>query len=73
VSDIPWAGSVELEPEVEEWLQGLSPEDFATVETYINLLAEVGPLLDEPHTRQLSASFGSCDSGSQASRGGSPT
>jgi len=53
VSDIFWAGSVELEPEVGEWLQGLSPEDFATVETYIDLLAEVGPLLDEPHTRQL--------------------
>jgi hypothetical protein len=45
---------VELEPEVGEWLQGLSPEDFATVGTYIDLLAEVGPLLDEPHTRQLS-------------------
>ena len=54
MSDIPWAGSVELEPEVQEWLQRLSPEDFATVETYIDLLAEVGPLLDEPHTRQLS-------------------
>ena len=54
MSDISWAGSVELEPEVGEWLQGLSPEDFATVETYIDLLAEVGPLLDEPHTRQLS-------------------
>jgi hypothetical protein len=54
VSDISWAGSVELEPEVGDWLQGLPPEDFATVETYIDLLAEVGPLLDEPHTRQLS-------------------
>lgn len=32
----------------------LRPEDFATAETYIDLLAEIGPLLDEPYTRQLS-------------------
>lgn len=54
MSGIPWDGSVELEPEVQDWLQNLTPEDFATVETYIDLLADFGPLLDEPHTRQLS-------------------
>ncbi len=48
-----WDGSVELESEVGTWLQALSPEEFATVETYIDLLAERGPLLDEPFTRQL--------------------
>ncbi len=44
---------MELEPEVRDWLLTLSPEEFATVETYVDLLAERGPLLDEPHTRQL--------------------
>lgn len=54
MSGIPWEGSVELEPEVQDWLQNLEPEDFATVEICIDLLADLGPLLDELHTRQLS-------------------
>lgn len=45
--------SVELEPEVEEWLQSLSPAQFGHVAFYIDLLAERGPLLDEPYSRQL--------------------
>ncbi len=46
-------GTVELEPEVEEWLLSLSLADFGHVAFYIDLLAERGPLLDEPYTRQL--------------------
>ena len=46
-------GTVELEPEVRDWLEGLSTQHFARAAFYIDLLAEQGPLLDEPHTRQL--------------------
>lgn len=46
-------GTVELEPEVRDWLDQLNTEAFATVAFYIDLLAEKGPLLSEPYTRQL--------------------
>lgn len=46
-------GTVELEPEVEGWLLSLNLTDFGHVVFYIDLLAERGPLLDEPYTRQL--------------------
>ncbi len=46
-------GTVELEPEVRDWLSGLATAQFATVAFYVDLLAEQGPLLGEPYTRQL--------------------
>ncbi|MDA3649237.1 type II toxin-antitoxin system RelE/ParE family toxin [Saccharopolyspora indica] len=46
-------GSVELEPEIRGWLEGLSPAHFSAATFYIELLAEKGPLLGEPHTKQL--------------------
>ncbi|WP_033339282.1 type II toxin-antitoxin system RelE/ParE family toxin [Catenuloplanes japonicus] len=46
-------GSIEQEPEVSEWLEKLSTEHFAKATFYIELLAERGPLLDEPYTKQL--------------------
>lgn len=46
-------GTVELEPEVREWLKQLPVEQFATVAFYVDLLSEEGPLLGEPYTRQL--------------------
>jgi hypothetical protein len=46
-------GTVELEPEVRDWLETLSTSHFARAAFYIDLLAEQGPLLDEPYTRQL--------------------
>jgi len=46
-------GIVELEPEVREWLEQLSTAQFATAAFYIDLVAEQGPLLSEPYTRQL--------------------
>ncbi|RSM82414.1 addiction module toxin RelE [Amycolatopsis sp. WAC 01375] len=46
-------GTVELEPEVRDWLESLSAARFATVAFYVDLLAERGPLLGEPYTRQL--------------------
>ncbi|MEV4580789.1 type II toxin-antitoxin system RelE/ParE family toxin [Nonomuraea jabiensis] len=49
---MPW-GSVELEPEVREWLEKLSAESFARAAFYIDLLAAEDPLLGEPYTRQL--------------------
>jgi phage-related protein len=49
---MPW-GSVELEAEVTEWVGGLPAAEFGRAEFYIDRLAERGPLLDQPYTRQL--------------------
>jgi hypothetical protein len=49
---MPW-GSVELEPEVRNWLEGLSGAEFGHAAFYVDLLAERGVLLSEPYTRQL--------------------
>jgi hypothetical protein len=46
-------GTVELEPEVRAWLEGLSTGSFATAAFYVDLLADQGVLLGEPYTRQL--------------------
>ena len=46
-------GSVELEPEVRDWLEALPTAEFATAAFYVDLVAERGPLLGEPYTRQL--------------------
>ncbi len=46
-------GSVEAEPEVLEWLDALSEDDFGRAAFYIDLLEENGVLLGEPYTRQL--------------------
>ncbi len=46
-------GTVELEPEISEWLDALPDDEFGRVEFYIDLLAERGLALKEPYTRQL--------------------
>ena len=46
-------GTVELEPEVRDWLEQLPTAQFATAAFYVDLLAAQGPLLGEPYTRQL--------------------
>ena len=46
-------GTVELEPEVRDWLERLPTAQFATAAFYVDLLSERGPLLGEPYTRQL--------------------
>jgi hypothetical protein len=46
-------GSVELEPEVRDWIVALADTEADRVRFHIDRLAELGPLLDEPHTRQL--------------------
>jgi hypothetical protein len=46
-------GTVELEPEVREWLEQLPTVRFARAAFYIDLLADEGPALSEPYTRQL--------------------
>ncbi len=42
-----------MEVEVAEWLEALPAAEFGHAEFYIDLLAERGPLLDQPYTRQL--------------------
>lgn len=46
-------GTVELEPEVRRWLEGLSAASFAKVAFYVDLLAAEGALLGEPYSKQL--------------------
>lgn len=46
-------GEVELEPEVRDWYLALDEEDQARVGFHVDRLAKVGPLLDEPFTKQL--------------------
>lgn len=49
---MPW-GAVELEPEIEKWLDDLPTVHFARAAFYVDLLADQGPLLGEPYTKQL--------------------
>ena len=49
---MPW-GTVEIEPEVADWLESLPDDQFGRVEFYIDLLAERGVRLGEPYTRHL--------------------
>ncbi len=46
---------LELEPEVEEWLDGLRPAQFVTVAFHLDRLVELGPGLRMPHSRALGA------------------
>jgi hypothetical protein len=46
-------GEVEVHPDVREWLLSLGEVAFAQAERSIDRLAENGPLLGEPYTRQL--------------------
>lgn len=46
-------GTVELEPEVADWLEELPDHQFGRVEFYVDLLAHRGSQLGEPYTRQL--------------------
>lgn len=45
--------SVEVEPEVRAWLEGLSDRDFGRVDFLVGLLAEQAETLGEPYTRHL--------------------
>ena len=51
MSDVTW--SVELEPEVEEWLDKLRVDRFATVLVHIERLAATGSSLRMPASRSL--------------------
>jgi hypothetical protein len=46
-------GSIELEPEIHSWYLSLNDVDAKRVRFHFGWQAELGPLLDEPHTRQL--------------------
>ncbi|MGH8988326.1 MAG: type II toxin-antitoxin system RelE/ParE family toxin [Acidimicrobiales bacterium] len=47
----PW--SVELEPEVQGWLDGLAPAEFATAAFHVDRLAERGSTLRMPYSCSL--------------------
>lgn len=44
---------MELESEVRDWLESLPTDHFARAAFYVDLLADRGPTLGEPYTRQL--------------------
>lgn len=46
-------GEVELEPEVRDWYLALEESNQARVRFNVDRLGELGPLLDEPFTKQL--------------------
>lgn len=46
-------GKVELEPEVRDWYLALDEANQARCQFNVDRLAEMGPLLDEPFTKQL--------------------
>lgn len=46
-------GTVELEPEVADWLGALDDQRWAQAMMHLDLLEERGVLLGEPYTRQL--------------------
>ena len=62
-----------MEPQVQEWLLGLTDKEFGHVAFYIDLLQEENVHLDEPYTRQLRASSATCASTWAASDGASAT
>ncbi|TLF80757.1 type II toxin-antitoxin system RelE/ParE family toxin [Nocardia cyriacigeorgica] len=45
--------SVEIEPEVADWLRSLSDRDFGRVDEYVGMLAEHAATLGEPWSRNL--------------------
>ncbi|WP_235967240.1 type II toxin-antitoxin system RelE/ParE family toxin [Herbidospora solisilvae] len=66
-------GEVELEPEVDDWLDSLSQDDQETAVFYVDLLAERGVLLGEPYTRQLHGKLRELRFHLSRERCGSPT
>ncbi|NUR69722.1 MAG: type II toxin-antitoxin system RelE/ParE family toxin [Hamadaea sp.] len=46
-------GTIELEPEVRDWLEQLPTSLFARAAFYVDLLAMEGPALREPYAKQL--------------------
>jgi hypothetical protein len=52
VSAMFW-GEVELEPDVRDWYLAPDEDQRGRVDFHIDRLAQKGPLLDEPHTKQL--------------------
>lgn len=49
---MPW-GSIEVEPEIEQWLESLPVAEFGQAAFHIDLLAERGVGLGEPYTKHL--------------------
>ncbi|NNH72791.1 type II toxin-antitoxin system RelE/ParE family toxin [Nocardia uniformis] len=45
--------TVELEPEVRDWLQALPAKHFLKIDEYVGLLAEQAETLGEPYSRYL--------------------
>ncbi|SNT60754.1 Phage derived protein Gp49-like [Streptosporangium subroseum] len=44
---------IEIEPEIQSWLESLSERDYVKVEALADLLAEQAETLDEPYSKHL--------------------
>jgi hypothetical protein len=64
---------VELEPEVRDRYLALDERDQARVQFDVDRLADAGPLLDEPFSKQVHGKLQSCASTSAVGRRGSAT
>jgi hypothetical protein len=53
ISFVVSSWTVELEPEVAQWLDSLAPTSFAVVASRIERLEELGAALRMPHSRSL--------------------
>ena len=56
ISDVMW--SVEVEPEVEDWLDDLTPKEFAVAVAHIERLADRGNALRMPASRSWAPAAG---------------
>ncbi|MEU7986876.1 type II toxin-antitoxin system RelE/ParE family toxin [Streptosporangium canum] len=45
--------AIEIEPEIQLWLESLSERDYVKVEALADLLAEQAETLDEPYSKHL--------------------
>ena len=59
----PGAVPFELEPEVRDWLDGLSDSDFKRVDEVCGMLAEKAPVLAARGQITWTAPYGNCASG----------
>jgi hypothetical protein len=52
--------TIELEPEVRDWLEALPAKHFLKIDEYVGLLAEHAAALGEPYPHYLATESGSC-------------
>lgn len=65
--------TIDIEPEVRDWLQALPAKHFLKVDEYVGLLAERAETLGEPSLETSATEFASYAQRGTAPRSASPT